>query len=458
MNNSPATALTITGISPPPSPQPGLTVGDVYTVSFGSAALPQSTNNLAAVSYTVISGDTIASLMSHLATNVNNNPALNVSAMANGQNLILNSTLNTNNSYTPMTYMGITNLTSQEPAYMTFSNPNSIGNLNIQAAQFTGVATSSSDVINFKVTNTSLPGGSVTVSYNVTQLESLPAIASGVANAINSNASLQTAGITAQTGNNAMMSLFSVSAQPTSYSYTTTGSNSEIITIGQTPGQAITSTLTGTANTGDIITITAQIPVYPVPVITASYTVLSTDNNNSIMQNLATAISNSTSMNYYGIVAQYNSNTASFNLTTNSSLVTNYSFSTSGSGSETIAQTPYYNPPQVNQYSYNASGKVIQSIDPIGRTFTYVYDANNIDLMEIRETQGGDNYLIGKWIYENQSQPVNNQHIPLTYIDGSAQTTQYTYNIQGQIKTIKDPNGNTTTYTYNLNIFRNSSN
>ena len=34
---------------PPPSPQPGLTVGDVYTVSFSSAALPQSSNNLANV-------------------------------------------------------------------------------------------------------------------------------------------------------------------------------------------------------------------------------------------------------------------------------------------------------------------------------------------------------------------------------------------------------------------------
>ena len=81
------TSLTITGITPTPQPPlTGLTVGDVYTLSLASAAISQSSNNLAQVSYTVVNGDTIASVMSHLATNINNNKALNVNAVAIGTN------------------------------------------------------------------------------------------------------------------------------------------------------------------------------------------------------------------------------------------------------------------------------------------------------------------------------------------------------------------------------------
>ena len=161
------TSLTITGITPTPQPPlTGLTVGDVYTVSFASTAIGQAANNNAQVSYTVVSGDTIATVMSHLATNVNNTPYLNVGAVAIGTNLILNSLNVANNSYIPMTYLGITNITSNEPAYMTFSNP-PISGFNIQAAQVTGSA-KAGDTINFKVTNASLSGGSVTVSHTVT--------------------------------------------------------------------------------------------------------------------------------------------------------------------------------------------------------------------------------------------------------------------------------------------------
>jgi RHS repeat-associated protein len=84
---------------------------------------------------------------------------------------------------------------------------------------------------------------------------------------------------------------------------------------------------------------------------------------------------------------------------------------------------------------------VTQAIDPIGRTFTYSYAGNNIDLEQITETQGSDDYQIGSWTY-------NSQHRPLTYTDGSGQETQYSYNSSGQLITLTDANSNVTTLTY----------
>jgi RHS repeat-associated protein len=95
-----------------------------------------------------------------------------------------------------------------------------------------------------------------------------------------------------------------------------------------------------------------------------------------------------------------------------------------------------------SSFGYNALGHMTQSVDPVGRTFTYLYDANNIDLLEARQTRGSNNDLLGKWVYNN------NQHLPNKYIDGSGQVTQYAYNKFGQLTTLTDANGNVTTNTY----------
>jgi RHS repeat-associated protein len=99
-------------------------------------------------------------------------------------------------------------------------------------------------------------------------------------------------------------------------------------------------------------------------------------------------------------------------------------------------------------YQYNAFGKVTQSVDPVGRTFTYKYAANNIDLLEKRQTQGTNNDLNGKWEYNNT------QHVPNTYIDGSGQKTQYAYNSFGELTTLTDANSNVWTNTYNTSGYR----
>jgi RHS repeat-associated protein len=77
----------------------------------------------------------------------------------------------------------------------------------------------------------------------------------------------------------------------------------------------------------------------------------------------------------------------------------------------------------------------------MGRTFTYTYAANGIDLTQITETKGTDNFQIGAWTY-------NSQHRPLTYTDGSGRVTSYAYNSSGELTTLTDANSNVTTNTY----------
>lgn len=93
---------------------------------------------------------------------------------------------------------------------------------------------------------------------------------------------------------------------------------------------------------------------------------------------------------------------------------------------------------------YNELGMVTKTVDSIGRTLKYVYDTNKVDLLEIREITGGDNYLIDYFEY-------NGNHQVTKHIDGSGQETLFIYNGQGQLLTTTDPLGNVTTNTYTGN-------
>jgi len=51
---------------------------------------------------------------------------------------------------------------------------------------------------------------------------------------------------------------------------------------------------------------------------------------------------------------------------------------------------------QLYTYGYDGLGNLTNSIDPVGRTFSYVYDTNGIDLLEIRQTRAGNNELLSR--------------------------------------------------------------
>jgi RHS repeat-associated protein len=100
---------------------------------------------------------------------------------------------------------------------------------------------------------------------------------------------------------------------------------------------------------------------------------------------------------------------------------------------------------QLNQFEYNTLGKTTKTTDPVGRVTTYIYDTNNVDLLEIRQTRGANNDLLRKFTY-------NPLHEPLTDIDAASQPATYTYNAQGQVLTRKNAKNETTTYTYGGNV------
>lgn len=83
---------------------------------------------------------------------------------------------------------------------------------------------------------------------------------------------------------------------------------------------------------------------------------------------------------------------------------------------------------QVSFASYNANGQITQSIDPLGRTTNYTYDTNGIDLLTVKQVNGGGQDTLSTMTY-------NSAHLPLTVTDASDRTTTMTYNTQGQLLT-----------------------
>ena len=99
---------------------------------------------------------------------------------------------------------------------------------------------------------------------------------------------------------------------------------------------------------------------------------------------------------------------------------------------------------QLYTYEYDGFGHVTRTIDPIGRTMSYIYSTNGIDLLEERQTRGTNNELLARMTY-------NAQHLPLTKTDAAGQTNTFTYNSRGQILSSTAPKGETTAYTYDTN-------
>jgi len=99
---------------------------------------------------------------------------------------------------------------------------------------------------------------------------------------------------------------------------------------------------------------------------------------------------------------------------------------------------------QLYTSEYNGFGNLTNSVDPVGRTFSYIYSTNGIDLLEVRMTRAGKNELLSRTTY-------NAQHLPLTAVDAAGQTNVFTYNARGQLLTKTNPKNETTSYSYDTN-------
>jgi len=113
---------------------------------------------------------------------------------------------------------------------------------------------------------------------------------------------------------------------------------------------------------------------------------------------------------------------------------------------------------QIYRYEYNAVGKLLRRIDPLGRELLFVYGTETtadpdpstgtgIDLLEVKAKNGTIYETLAEFTY-------NAQHSPLTATDALGNTYTYTYNQEGQLltattpETTEAPSGATTTLTY----------
>jgi RHS repeat-associated protein len=95
---------------------------------------------------------------------------------------------------------------------------------------------------------------------------------------------------------------------------------------------------------------------------------------------------------------------------------------------------------QLQTFQYNANGMVTTDVDPLGRTMSYTYAANGIDLLTTSNTTSGTQLL--------ETRTYNSLHLPLTIKGANGQTVRYQYNAAGQPTRYTDQQGHVTTFSY----------
>lgn len=309
----------------------------------------------------------------------------------------------------------------------------SIGNQLVLAT--IGGSKTTGDTLNITVYDSALLGGSQSINYVVLSGDNLNSITAGLAAAMNSNSNLKNIGVRA-TSSLTTIGLSSLSANSTIYTKSTSGGATETLIISAGTKQAALVSLGGSAVSGETVAIWVQVSggwTYN------SYVIQPGDTLASVATALAAVITGNSTM-----LANEISATASGTSIDISGLQTNLiQLAPAGSANATLV-TKYLTNGTFNfgYREHNEYGLVTKTIDSQGRTTKYIYDpTNKIDLLEIREVQGTDNYLLDYFEY-------NSAHQVTKHIDGSGQQTVMTYNAQGQLLTTTDALGNVTTNSY----------
>jgi RHS repeat-associated protein len=96
---------------------------------------------------------------------------------------------------------------------------------------------------------------------------------------------------------------------------------------------------------------------------------------------------------------------------------------------------------QLQQFEHNSLGNVTRSIDPAGRTRSFIYATNDVDLLEVRQTRAGNNELLVRATYDSR-------HLPLSIRDAAGQTTYFGYNSRGQILNVTNAKNEVVSFSY----------
>ncbi len=318
-----------------------------------------------------------------------------------------------------------------------------LGNPNINAT--IGGTITAGDTVNLYIQS---PAGFFTpqnIVYTVQAGDTLSKIAIGLANAINTNPTLRTVNMFAA-ANGPIVGLSSGetsyelnSSVDTRYTPSTSVGATETIAVNSPTPQLEVVTILGTITPGNNMGI-RFLAYNPAPghAEDVYYTIQAGDTYSTIAAAYAANINANVYLQGYNTTAT----AVGSNIYISTSISGRVQYSYVGGGTLNFNFGPALNSGfEIHQYQNNSFGLITQSIDPVGRTFTYQYASNNIDLQQITETQGTDNFLIGSWTY-------NSNHRPLTYTDASGQVTNYAYNSSGQLITVTDANSNVTTMTY----------
>lgn len=101
---------------------------------------------------------------------------------------------------------------------------------------------------------------------------------------------------------------------------------------------------------------------------------------------------------------------------------------------------------QLQQFERNSLGNVTRSIDPVGRTLSFIYATNDVDLLEVRQTRAGNNDLLVQATYDSR-------HLPLSTTDAAGQMTRFSYNGRGQLLSVTNAKNEVVSFTYDANAY-----
>ncbi len=99
---------------------------------------------------------------------------------------------------------------------------------------------------------------------------------------------------------------------------------------------------------------------------------------------------------------------------------------------------------QLRRFSYDSGGNITNTMDARGRTVSFIYATNLVDLLEVRQITSGNNDLLARFIY-------NTQHLAIASMGASAQWTTNTYNARGQLTSSRNPLGEINSFNYDAN-------
>ncbi|MBK9774265.1 MAG: LysM peptidoglycan-binding domain-containing protein [Candidatus Obscuribacter sp.] len=404
------------------------TTGDTVTIVTYDSALSGGTRS---VTYTVLAGDTLATITAGIAAALNadaNLQGIGVSASASGQRLTINS-----NSINPTTYRATTSATATEVVSLGLP-PNGVQTAVIGGTKTTG------DVLTITTFDPALAGGSEPVNYTVQAGDTLTTIATNLAAAINADTALQAIAVSA-TSSGTVLNIKSASANATTYTRSTSVGATETIAL----APSTSATQYGYNSLNEMTSIAA-----------GGATRFAGDSNKALKSATvnATAAQLKDTLTFSGNANLANgTNNVPVSITdgTNGTKTNNYQVSTIGSASATPTFDLNGNMTSdgTNSYVFDAEDRLIQITYPgTGNNSQFVFDAYGL-FTKIVEVSGGTNTSIKQFVWSNidQSEERNSGGVLTRQFFSSGQTISgisyfFTKSILGSIQELMDSSAN----------------